>query len=268
MPAGSRPAPPAAMAGSCSAAVRPFLHTRSPNGGPMPRSGSTARRWPSSIGWPTCSGRGDPADRLDPAGRPAGRSARSKPRPTTAAASWPTALRTRRPCARTASRSRTTTASSAGASSCPTMPPMNPAVRAIHVAARLADGPQLYEHTAVTAIRGGHSADTARGTVSAGVVIVAVDGRLELLVPAAGRRGPHGPAADAAHCPGRAPAALPGVRRAGATTTPRATRPGGCSSAAAAIDSSEPEWTLDADPTGAVQDYIEAGRGPVRRRHR
>jgi gamma-glutamylputrescine oxidase len=63
---------------------------------------------------------------------------------------------------------------------------MNPAVRAIGLAARLDSRPgpraALYEHTPVTGLAPGR-VTTATGTISAGVVIVAVDGRLEVLVP-------------------------------------------------------------------------------------
>jgi glycine/D-amino acid oxidase-like deaminating enzyme len=60
----------------------------------------------------------------------------------------------------------------------------NPALRAVALAARLAgtDRVQLYENTRVTRVAPGR-VSTERGTVHARVVIVAVDGGLDLLVP-------------------------------------------------------------------------------------
>ena len=61
---------------------------------------------------------------------------------------------------------------------------MNPARRALGLAARLArrDRAELYEHTSVTRIEAGRVV-TGRGTVRARTVIVAVDGRLEHVLP-------------------------------------------------------------------------------------
>jgi glycine/D-amino acid oxidase-like deaminating enzyme len=59
---------------------------------------------------------------------------------------------------------------------------MNPAVRAIRIAAELAAVARLHEHTRVLAINE-RAVLTDRGTVSAGVVVAAVDGRLDLLLP-------------------------------------------------------------------------------------
>ena len=59
---------------------------------------------------------------------------------------------------------------------------MNPARRALVVAGRLRLAADLYERTTVTAVRPG-AVVTAHGTVSAGIVIVAVDGQLERLLP-------------------------------------------------------------------------------------
>ena len=59
---------------------------------------------------------------------------------------------------------------------------MNPAVRATELAALLAARAAMHEHTRVTAIESKRVV-TERGTVSAGVVLVAVDGRLDLLLP-------------------------------------------------------------------------------------
>ena len=58
----------------------------------------------------------------------------------------------------------------------------NPAVRAIRLAALLAPHAALHENTRVTAIEP-KQVMTEHGTISAGVVVVAVDGRLDVLVP-------------------------------------------------------------------------------------
>jgi len=58
----------------------------------------------------------------------------------------------------------------------------NPAVRATRLASGLAARAALHEHTTVTRIEP-KQVVTERGTVGAGVVIVAVDGRLDVLVP-------------------------------------------------------------------------------------
>jgi gamma-glutamylputrescine oxidase len=58
----------------------------------------------------------------------------------------------------------------------------NPALRVVRTAERLAGRARLYEGTKVRAIRA-RSVVTDAGQVSAGLVVVAVDGRLELLLP-------------------------------------------------------------------------------------
>ncbi len=60
---------------------------------------------------------------------------------------------------------------------------MNPARRAIGLASQLRDRAALHEHTRVTAIERG-KVSTERGTISAAMILVAVDGRLDLVVPA------------------------------------------------------------------------------------
>jgi gamma-glutamylputrescine oxidase len=59
---------------------------------------------------------------------------------------------------------------------------VNPARRALGLAAALAPVAALHERTTVTSIESGR-VGTDRGAVNAGVVIVAVDGRLEVLLP-------------------------------------------------------------------------------------
>jgi gamma-glutamylputrescine oxidase len=59
----------------------------------------------------------------------------------------------------------------------------NPAMRATRIALRLTERAALHEHTAVTDIKAGHVV-TERGTITARTVVVAVDGRLDVLLPA------------------------------------------------------------------------------------
>lgn len=59
---------------------------------------------------------------------------------------------------------------------------MNPARRALGLAARYAGDARLFENSPVTAISEGR-VQTPGGAVSAGLVVVAVDGRLEVLLP-------------------------------------------------------------------------------------
>jgi glycine/D-amino acid oxidase-like deaminating enzyme len=63
----------------------------------------------------------------------------------------------------------------------------NPAVRATAIAARLEHRAALHENTSVRRIAAGRVV-TSHGTVSAGVVVVAVDGRLDALIPSLARR--------------------------------------------------------------------------------
>jgi gamma-glutamylputrescine oxidase len=64
---------------------------------------------------------------------------------------------------------------------------MNPALRAIGLAGALRGLAALHEHTRVTRVERG-TVVTERGTISAGAVVVAVDGRLDLLVPSLAAR--------------------------------------------------------------------------------
>jgi hypothetical protein len=63
----------------------------------------------------------------------------------------------------------------------------NPALRALRLAAGLAGRAALHEHTPVLDVRPGR-VTTARGVISAGVVVVAVDGGLEHVLPQTGGR--------------------------------------------------------------------------------
>ncbi|TWP38579.1 NAD(P)/FAD-dependent oxidoreductase [Leekyejoonella antrihumi] len=59
---------------------------------------------------------------------------------------------------------------------------MNPVRRAFGLATTLPAGTTLHEHSPVTGVRAG-LVTTAQGSVCAGVIIVAIDGKLELLLP-------------------------------------------------------------------------------------
>jgi glycine/D-amino acid oxidase-like deaminating enzyme len=59
---------------------------------------------------------------------------------------------------------------------------MNPVQRAFGLASALPTGARLHEHSRVTAVEAG-LVTTLQGSVQAGVIIVAVDGKLELLLP-------------------------------------------------------------------------------------
>lgn len=149
---------------------------------------------------------------------------------------------------------------------------INPAVGALEIAGRLEHRATLHEHTRVHQVRAGEVI-TEHGTVSAGVIIVAVDGKLERLVP---KLRPH---VRTARLQMLATAPIPAERlpcpvygRWGydyAQQGPdgRLFVGGGRDRFAAA------EWTSDTEPTEPVQHYIEdlAGRmagGPVRVTHR
>jgi glycine/D-amino acid oxidase-like deaminating enzyme len=64
---------------------------------------------------------------------------------------------------------------------------MNPAVRATRIAGLLASRASLHEHTRVVAIEPGRVV-TDRGVVTSAAVVVAVDGRLDVLLPALASR--------------------------------------------------------------------------------
>ena len=133
---------------------------------------------------------------------------------------------------------------------------MNPAVRAARIATSVARHARLHEHTRVTEVRAGE-VRTEHGRVSAGYVVVAVDGRLEVLLPQL-----HGRVTTA--------------RLQMVTTEPVAPRlpcpiygrwgydyaqqlPDGRLFVGGGRDRFvDAEWTLDTDPSPAVQAYIDA----------
>jgi glycine/D-amino acid oxidase-like deaminating enzyme len=133
---------------------------------------------------------------------------------------------------------------------------MNPARRAIGLTALLSRRAPLHEHTRVLEVRAG-KVRTEHGTVTAPVVIVAIDGRLDVLLPQLTGRvrtarlqmlATAPIAAARLHCPvyGRW-----GYDYAQQSEDRRLFVGGGRDRFEAA------EWTTDASPTGAVQGYIE-----------
>ena len=140
----------------------------------------------------------------------------------------------------------------------------NPARRALAVAGPLAGRANLHEHTPVVRIESGRVI-TAAGTVSAGVVVVAVDGRLELLLPQLAGRvrtarlqmlATAPVATDRLPCPvyGRW-----GYDYAQQDAAGRLFVGGGRDRF---VDA---EWTADASPTDEVQHHIERVAAPGRR---
>ncbi|GAB2478561.1 NAD(P)/FAD-dependent oxidoreductase [Jatrophihabitans fulvus] len=149
---------------------------------------------------------------------------------------------------------------------------VNPAVRAVATATRLAGRAALHEHTRVTSVSAG-AVRTERGRVSAGAVVVAVDGRLDVLVPElAGRvrTARLQMLATEPVAPGRAPCPVYGrwgYDYAQQDPSGRLLVGGGRQHHEA------DEWTADAEPTEAVQAWIERAAAtiagePVRVTHR
>lgn len=148
----------------------------------------------------------------------------------------------------------------------------NPAVRATRLAALLARQAALHEHTLVTSVKAGR-VETERGTVVADTVIIAVDGRLDVLLPQlAGRvrTARLQMLATEPVEPDRLP--CPVYARWGYDYAQQAA--GGRLFVGGGRDRfPETEWTTDDEPTRPVQEYIEtvarrmAGR-PVRVTHR
>jgi glycine/D-amino acid oxidase-like deaminating enzyme len=151
---------------------------------------------------------------------------------------------------------------------------MNPARRALELATQLVrrDGAELYEHTPVTGVEPGRAV-TARGTVRARTVIVAVDGRLEHVLPQLTgrvRTARLQMLATEPVTPGRLPCPVYGrwgYDYAQQDAAGRLFVGGGRDRFVG------DEWTADPQPTASVQAYIErVGRrmagAPVRVSHR
>jgi glycine/D-amino acid oxidase-like deaminating enzyme len=148
---------------------------------------------------------------------------------------------------------------------------MNPAVRAARIATELAGRARLHEHTRVQHVRSG-AVLTDHGPVSAGVVVVAVDGRLDLLLPQlAGRvRTARLQMLATGPVPSRLPCPVYG--RWGYDYAQQL--PDGRLFVGGGRDRFvEQEWTHDTEPTPNVQAYIETvaqrmADGPVTVTHR
>lgn len=133
---------------------------------------------------------------------------------------------------------------------------VNPAVRAIELARRLMDSAELHEHTRVARIEPG-AVHTEHGTVHAGAVVVAVDGRLDRLLPGLAahvRTARLQMLATAPVSPGRLPCPVYGRWGYDYAQQDEAGRlyVGGGRDRC-----NEAEWTDSAEPTPMVQAHIE-----------
>jgi gamma-glutamylputrescine oxidase len=149
---------------------------------------------------------------------------------------------------------------------------MNPARRALGMAAIYGGSARLFENSPVRSVESGRVV-TPAGSVSAGLVMVAVDGRLEVLLPELAGRVRSARLqmlATAPLPPGRLPCPVYGrwgYDYAQQDASGRLFVGGG-------RDQFEPdEWTTDTDPTASVQGWIEgvAARfagGPIEVTHR
>lgn len=133
---------------------------------------------------------------------------------------------------------------------------LNPARRVLVLAEKLARRARLHEHTEVTAIDAG-TVTTTHGSIAAGVVIVAVDGRIDRLLPAlAGRvrTARLQMLATAPVAPGRLPCAV--YSRWGYDYAQQ--RPDGRLFVGGGRDRHpEAEWTDESSPTTTVQREID-----------
>jgi glycine/D-amino acid oxidase-like deaminating enzyme len=148
----------------------------------------------------------------------------------------------------------------------------NPARRAVELAGRLRSRAQLFERTTVLSVEPGRVV-TSAGTVFAGHVLVAVDGRLDVLLPAVADRVRTARLQMLATSPVRPRLTCPVYGRWGYDFAQQA--PDGRLFVGGGRDRFEAqEWTPDANPTADVQAYIEtiaqrmAGGPPVGVTHR
>jgi len=148
----------------------------------------------------------------------------------------------------------------------------NPAVRATALARLAGDRARLFEHTPVVEVTPGRVV-TGRGVVSAGVVVVAVDGRLDALLPQLAprvRTARLQMLATAPLAPGLVPCPVYG--RWGYDYLQQL--PDGRLFAGGGRDRfADAEWTHDTAPTSGVQAWIEhvarrVAGGPVEVTHR
>jgi glycine/D-amino acid oxidase-like deaminating enzyme len=148
---------------------------------------------------------------------------------------------------------------------------MNPAVRATRIATDAARRARLHEHGRVTEVRAG-AVHTEHGRISAGYVVVAVDGRLDVLLPQLHGRVTTARLQMASTEPVEQRLPCPVYGRWGYDYAQQ--RPDGRLFVGGGRDRYvDAEWTLDTDPSPGVQAYIDAvaermaGR-PVRVTHR
>jgi glycine/D-amino acid oxidase-like deaminating enzyme len=147
----------------------------------------------------------------------------------------------------------------------------NPAVRATQLAQSLAQRAALHEHTRVTSIEPGH-VRTQNGTVRARTVVVAVDGRLDVLLPQLGGRVRTARLQMLATTPVPPRLPCPVYGRWGYDYAQQL--PDGRLFVGGGRDRFlEAEWTTDARPTQNVQAYIDTvaermAGGPVSAMHR
>lgn len=131
----------------------------------------------------------------------------------------------------------------------------NPAVRALTIASALRGRAELHEHTPVSAVERGR-VTTSHGTVSAAVIVVAVDGRLDVLLPqlTGSVRTARLQMLRTAPLERRLPCPIYarwGYDFAQSDATGRLFIGGGRDQFL------ESEWTTDNEPTAPVQDYLE-----------
>jgi gamma-glutamylputrescine oxidase len=142
----------------------------------------------------------------------------------------------------------------------------NPALRATALADRLTGRATLHEHSAVRSVARGRVV-TSRGTVHADVVVVAVDGRLDVLLPQLAGRVRTARLQMLATAPLPPLLACPVYCRWGYDYAQQA--PDGRLFAGGGRDRfAAQEWTTDPTPTAPVQDYIagfaaQLAGGPV-----
>lgn len=147
----------------------------------------------------------------------------------------------------------------------------NPARRAVATAARLRDEAALHEHTTVATVDS-KRVTTDRGVISAGVVIVAVDGRLDALLPQLAGRVRTARLQMLATAPVAPRLPCPVYWRWGYDYAQQDAR-GRLHVGGGRDRRADDEWTSDATPTAPVQAWIEgvaerlAGR-PVSVTHR
>jgi glycine/D-amino acid oxidase-like deaminating enzyme len=132
---------------------------------------------------------------------------------------------------------------------------LNPAVRAVELATRLAGRAKLHEHTPVREVSAGRVV-TEHGTIRAGVVVVAVDGRLDVLLPTLAGRVRTARLQMLATTPVAPRLPCPVYGRWGYDYAQQ--RPDGRLFVGGGRDRFiDAEWTQDATPSPPVQAYID-----------